>query len=101
MKAFVPSIGSSTQTYSASARSLPNSSPTIPCWGKFVRDQPAHHRFSAAVRLGDRIEVAPGLLVLDAERGAEEGQDGLAGRRGELFDEGGEVDDGHAEVLSE
>src|SRR6516165_11957113 len=30
---FVPSIGSSTQTYSASRRSTPNSSPTMPCSG--------------------------------------------------------------------
>ena len=32
----VPSMGSSTQTYSASSRSLPNSSPTMPCWGKLA-----------------------------------------------------------------
>ena len=30
MKDLVPSIGSSTQTYSASVRSLPYSSPTMP-----------------------------------------------------------------------
>ena len=36
MKDLVPSIGSSTQTYSASSRSLPNSSPTMPCWGKLA-----------------------------------------------------------------
>src|SRR5215831_6166209 len=30
----VPSIGSSTQTYSASRRSMPNSSPMMPCSGK-------------------------------------------------------------------
>ena len=33
MKDLVPSIGSSTQTYSASARSSPNSSPMMPCSG--------------------------------------------------------------------
>ena len=33
MKDLVPSIGSSTQTYSASGRSEPNSSPTTPCSG--------------------------------------------------------------------
>jgi hypothetical protein len=37
MKDLVPSIGSSTQTYSASGRSGPNSSPTIPCSGKVRR----------------------------------------------------------------
>src|SRR5471032_2450455 len=36
IKYLVPSIGSSTQTYSASSLSLPNSSPTIPCWGKLA-----------------------------------------------------------------
>src|SRR5262245_51256929 len=37
MKDLVPSIGSSTQTYSASVRSLPYSSPTMPCSGKLLR----------------------------------------------------------------
>ncbi len=32
-KARVPSSGSSTQTYSAFSRSLPNSSPKMPCSG--------------------------------------------------------------------
>src|SRR5258708_14695547 len=36
MKDLVPSIGSSTQTYSRSSGSLPNSSPTMPCWGKLA-----------------------------------------------------------------
>src|SRR3954468_8241704 len=41
MKDLVPSIGSSTQTYSAWPRSLPYSSPTIPCSGKlrFIRER--------------------------------------------------------------
>ena len=34
MNDLVPSIGSSTQTYSALVRSLPYSSPTMPCSGK-------------------------------------------------------------------
>ena len=33
MKRLVPSIGSSTQTNSASLRAAPNSSPTMPCSG--------------------------------------------------------------------
>ena len=37
MKDLVPSIGSSTQTYSASGRSLPNSSPITPWAGKVRR----------------------------------------------------------------
>jgi len=37
MNDLVPSIGSSTQTNSASACSAPNSSPTMPCSGKFER----------------------------------------------------------------
>ena len=72
-----------------------------PVLGKVGRDQLAHGGFRRAVRLGDGIEFAPGLLVLDAERGAEEGQDGLAGRGGELFDEGGEIDDRHGWFLSD
>src|SRR6266516_2340012 len=36
IKDLVPSIGSITQTYSASSCSLPNSSPTMPCWGKLA-----------------------------------------------------------------
>src|ERR1044072_2289414 len=47
MKDFVPSIGSSTQTYSASARSLPYSSPTMPCSGKLRLISP-RIAFSAA-----------------------------------------------------
>ena len=34
MNDLVPSIGSRTQTHSASGRSLPNSSPMMPCDGK-------------------------------------------------------------------
>ena len=34
MKALVPSMGSSTQTYSASGRSAPYSSPTMPSCGR-------------------------------------------------------------------
>ena len=47
MKDLVPSIGSSTQTYSASGRSLPNSSPITPWAGK-VRRIIERMAFSAA-----------------------------------------------------
>ena len=47
MKDLVPSIGSSTQTYSASVRSLPYSSPRMPWSGKFLR-MSARMAFSAA-----------------------------------------------------
>ncbi len=99
MNALVPSIGSSTQTYSASARSSPNSSPTIPCWGKFVE---ISRRIAASAARSASVTGSnsrAGLLVLDAERRAEEGQDGLAGNRGELFDEGREIDHRHGGFL--
>ena len=96
MKDFVPSIGSSTQTYSASARSLPYSSPTIAVIRKGAPDQCAHGRFGRAIRRRHRIEAAATALVLHAQRGAEERQDRLARYGGELVDEGCKVDGGHA-----
>ena len=62
MKDLVPSIGSSTQTYSASVRSAPNSSPMMPCSGKVCADQRAHRGLGGAVGGGDRIEAAGRLL---------------------------------------
>ena len=94
MKDFVPSIGSSTQTYSASSRSLPNSSPTDAVLGEIRLDQAAHHRLRSAIGLGDRIEIARALVV-DRERGAKERQNGFAGCGGEAADEGCEIDDRH------
>ena len=58
MKDLVPSIGSSTQTYSASGRSAPNSSPMMPCSGKVCLIKRAHRRFGGAVGGRDRIEAA-------------------------------------------
>src|SRR6185312_8699532 len=62
--------------------------------GKIGLDQAPHHRLSGPVGFGDRIEVA-GALVVDRERGAEERQDGFAGRGGKAADEGCEIDDRH------
>ena len=95
MKDLVPSIGSSTQTYSASARSLPYSSPTMPCAGKVLLDQRPHRVFGCAVGRRHRIEAGRRALVLDAERGAEERQDRIARRGRELVDEGREIDGRH------
>ena len=94
MKDLVPSIGSSTQTYSASSRSLPNSSPTMPCWGKFAL---ISRRITASAARSASVTGSKSLaaLVVDAERGAEERQDGFAGGGGEPADEGGEIDDRH------
>ena len=96
MNDLVPSIGSSTQTYSASARSLPYSSPTMPCSGKVALDQRAHGVLGGAVGRRHRIEARRRALVLDAERGAEERQDRLARHGRELVDEGGKIDGRHA-----
>jgi hypothetical protein len=71
MKDLVPSIGSSTQTYSASARSLPYSSPTIPCSGKFCRSEALSP--GGPVGGSHRIERTNAALVLDAKRGAKNG----------------------------
>ena len=92
MKDLVPSIGSSTQTYSASARSAPNSSPTMPWSGKVCRisaRMAASAARSAAVTGSKPCRPA---LVLDAERGAEERQDGLAGDGRQLVDKGRKID---------
>ena len=100
MNDLVPSIGSSTQTYSASARSLPYSSPTMPCSGKSALDQRAHRGLGRAVGRRHRIEARRRTLVLDAERGAEERQDRFARHGRELVDEGGEIDGGHEAMFS-
>ena len=57
MKDLVPSIGSSTQTYSASARSAPNSSPITPWSGKVRRMSDAHGGLRGVVGGGDRVEL--------------------------------------------
>ena len=94
MKDLVPSIGSSTQTYSASVRSLPNSSPTMPCSGKLRRSACASRfRRRGRRRSPDRRSAA--ALVLDAERGAEERQDGVAGHGREPVDKGCKINGRH------
>ena len=99
IKDLVPSIGSSTQTYSASSRSLPNSSPTMPCCGKVGLDQPAHHRFGRAIGFCHRIEIADAFIV-DAKRRPEERQNGFAGGSRKATNEGGEIDDRHDDSLA-
>src|SRR5262249_23643308 len=59
----------------------------------------AHCRFGRVVGSGDGIESARATLVLDAQRRAEEWQDGLARHRRELVDESGEVDRRHIAPL--
>ena len=100
MKDLVPSIGSSTQTYSASVRSLPNSSPMMPWSGKLLPDQGAHGGLGGAVGGGHRIEVARAALVLDAERGAEERQDGFAGDGRKPVDKGCKINGSHAAMYA-
>ena len=95
MKDLVPSIGSSTQTYSASSRSLPNSSPTMPCWGKLalIRRRITASAARSASVTGSKSWLA--LLLSMRERGAEERQDGFAGGGRKAADEGCEIDDRH------
>ena len=57
--------------------------------------------FSAARSAAVTGSKPPAVLVLDRQRGAEEGQDGVAGDGGELVDEGGEIDGRHAVVPTE
>ena len=62
---------------------------------KVALDQRAHRVLGGAVGGRHRVETHRRALVLDAERGAEERQDRIAGRGRKLVDEGGEVDRGH------
>ena len=66
--------------------------------GKIRADQGPHRIFRGAVGGGDRVEAAR-QLVLDRQRGAEERQDGVARRRGELVDETGEIDRRHSRLF--
>ena len=98
MKLLVPSIGSSTQTYSASGRSLTIFLADDAMRGKGLGDQPPHRGLGAAVGLGDRIEHAAPRLVLGADgRTAEERKNHLARDLREVVDEAGEIDCGHAD----
>ncbi len=95
MKDLVPSIGSRTQTYSASNCVLGAAllAEDAVRWEMFA-DQAAHGVFRRAVGDRHRVEAA-GELVLDRKRRAEERQDGVAGDAGELVDEAGEIDGRH------
>ena len=85
MKDLVPSIGSSTQTYSASVRSAPNSSPTMPWCGELLADERAHA--CSAARSAAVTGSNPPAFCSRRQRGAEERQDRLARDGGELVDE--------------
>ena len=95
MNDLVPSIGSSTHTYSASARSVRQFFTDDAVSRKGLFDQRAHGHFGRAIGGRHRIEAAGDALVLDAQRGTEKRQDRLAGDACELIDESGEVDGGH------
>ena len=101
MKDLVPSIGSSTQTYSASGIVGAEFLADHAMLGKRPLDQRAHRRFGGAVGGGHRIEAAGAALVFEAEtfgaeRAAEKRPDGLARNGGELVHECREVDRRHA-----
>ncbi len=94
MNDLVPSIGSSTQTYSASVRS----DAVFLAEDAVVREERrmrARMACSAARSAAVTGSKPPGLLVLDRERRAEERQDGVARNAGELVDEAREIDNRH------
>jgi lysophospholipase len=58
-------------------------------------DELAHGGLARPVGFRDGVEGAAARFVVGRDGGAEEGEDGLAGERGELMDELGEVDERH------
>ena len=64
--------------------------------GEVGPDQRPHGLLCRPVGRRHRVEVAAAALVLDAQRGAEERQQRIAGRRGELVDKGCEIYCSHA-----
>src|SRR5262249_61553205 len=63
--------------------------------GEAAADEGSHRGFCRAVRRRDWIEAAAATLVFDAERGAEEGQDGFARKRRKLVHERRKIDCRH------
>ena len=96
MNDLVPSIGSSTQTILGigSLRAVFLAEDAVIWEGS--ADQRAHRGLRGAVGRGDRIEIGAAALVLDAERGSEERQDGVAGRGRKLVDKSGKINGSHA-----
>src|SRR5262245_62693224 len=64
--------------------------------GEGPPDERAHRGFGGMIGGGHGVEAAVPALILDAERGAEERQDDLAGDRCQLVHESREVDRRHA-----
>src|SRR5476651_2374511 len=58
-------------------------------------DHAAHHRFGAAVGLGDRIERTAARFVACPQGGAEKWENDVAGGLGEMVYKAGEIDDAH------
>src|SRR6266436_5328521 len=96
MKDFVPSIGSSTQTYSASSRSLPNSSPTMPCCGKLAL---IRRRITASAARSASVTGSKSWLLLLLSMPSEVRKNGRMVSPEEA-DEGCEIDDRHGGSLS-
>ena len=96
MKALVPSMGSSTHTYSAFERMAPNSSPMMPWPGNcasIIRRIATSAARSASVTGSNLPPLPLSLRCRNALR--EERQDRLAGRIAELLDEGCEINGRH------
>ena len=95
MKDLVPSIGSSTQTYSASGALLAELLADDAVVRERATDEGAHRGLGGVIGGRDRVEAARPTLVLDAQRGAEERQDGFARHRRQLIDKGRKIDRRH------
>ena len=94
MKDLVPSIGSSTQTYSASVCSEPYSSPRMPCAGKFLRISP--RMTSSAARSATVTGSKPRASCSRPSSAVRKnGRMVSPDARGELVDEAGEIDGRH------
>ena len=62
---------------------------------KGLADEPAHRRLGAAVGFGHGIEHAAARFILGPDCAAEEGENHLAGKLGETFDESRKIDRSH------
>ena len=95
MNDLVPSIGSSTQTYSASVRSLPYSSPTMPCSGKLrlISERIAFSAARSAAVTGSKPTAEP--LSSTPSEVRKNGRIASPDDGRELVDEGGKIDGGH------
>ena len=87
MKDLVPSIGSSTHTYSALPALAAELLADDPVAGKGAVDEVAHGRFRRMVGSGHRIEAPKPSFIRYVQRSSKERQYGLSRDRSQLIDE--------------